>query len=34
MLNDIILQLRKINGEKFPNIEDKPSEKKDELLKS
>jgi len=31
ILNDIITQLRKLNGEKFPNIEDKD---KDKLLKS
>ena len=34
MLNDIVTELRKINGEKFPNLENKKPEKKDELLKS
>jgi len=33
LLNTIIIQLRKLNGEKFPNLEE-PKEKKDELLKS
>ena len=31
LLNDIITQLRKLNGEKFPDIEDDPP---DELIKS
>jgi hypothetical protein len=34
LLNDIITQLRKLNGEKFPNTEDKSVKKKDELIKS
>ena len=34
MLNDIVTELRKINGEKFPNLENKKLKKKDELLKS
>ena len=31
LLNDILIQLRKINGEKFPGIE---NDKKDEIIKS
>ena len=31
MLNDILTQLRKLNGEKFPNLED--NEDKTELIK-
>lgn len=34
ILNDILTQLRKLNGEKFPNTEDKPVKKKDVLIKS
>lgn len=34
ILNDILTELRKSNGEKFPEIEDKPVKKKDVLLKS
>jgi len=31
-LNDIYIELRKLNGEKFPNLED--TENNDELIKS
>jgi len=34
MLNDITTELRKLNGEKFPNIEENKSDNKDELIKS
>lgn len=34
ILNEIVTQLRKLNGEKISNTENKPIEKKDELIKS
>lgn len=34
ILNEIVTQLRKFNGEKISNTENKPIEKKDELIKS